>query len=41
MSSFIGHTLAATGTFSVEKQPKSPNKRYWLGWLIIVASIPD
>jgi|SRR5919199_1151281 hypothetical protein len=41
MSSFIGHSLAAISTYSVEKQPQSPNKIYWLGWLIIIASAPD
>src|ERR671932_1543876 len=41
MSSFIGHSLAATSTYYVEKQPTSRNTRYWLGWLIIVASAPD
>lgn len=42
MSSFIGHSLAALGIFSVEKQPLSTQiKKYWLGWLILVASAPD
>jgi hypothetical protein len=41
MSSFIGHSLAAFSTYSVEKQPPSPHKIYWLGWLIIIASAPD
>ena len=41
MSSFIGHSLAAISTYSVEKQPPSLNKIYWLGWLIIIASAPD
>lgn len=41
MSSFIGHSLAAISTYSVEKQPLSPYKIYWLGWLIIIASAPD
>src|SRR5919199_1061223 len=41
MSSFIGHSLAAISTYSVEKQPASLNKIYWLGWLIIIASAPD
>jgi membrane-bound metal-dependent hydrolase YbcI (DUF457 family) len=41
MSSFIGHSLAAISMYSVEKQPPSPNKIYWLGWLIIIASAPD
>jgi len=41
MSSFIGHSLAAIITYYVEKQPTSRNTRYWLGWLIIVASAPD
>lgn len=41
MSSFIGHSLAALSTYFVE-QPASFNKRkYWLAWLIIVASAPD
>ncbi len=42
MSSFIGHSLAALSIFSVKKQPPSTKtKKYWLGWLIIVASAPD
>lgn len=41
MSSFIGHSLAASSTYFIEKQPTSPNKIYWLGWLIIIASAPD
>lgn len=42
MSSFIGHSLAAISTFSVEKQSASSNtRRYWLAWLIIIASAPD
>ncbi|GAB4204983.1 MAG: hypothetical protein Fur006_60650 [Coleofasciculaceae cyanobacterium] len=41
MSSFIGHSLAAISTYFVEKQPTSLNQRYWLGWLILVASAPD
>jgi len=41
MSSFIGHSLAAISTYYVEKPPTSRNTRYWLGWLIIVASAPD
>jgi inner membrane protein len=41
MSSFLGHTLAALCTYSVEKQPTSRNKMYWLGWLIAIASAPD
>lgn len=41
MSSFLGHTLAALSTYSVEKQPTSRNKMYWLGWLIVIASAPD
>jgi hypothetical protein len=41
MSSFIGHSLAAFSTYSVEKQPPSSHKIYWLGWLIIIASAPD
>lgn len=41
MSSFLGHSLAALSTYSFEKQPISPKKRYWFGWLIIIASAPD
>lgn len=41
MSSFIGHSLAALMTYSVEKQYTSLKKMYWLGWLIIIASAPD
>lgn len=41
MSSFIGHSLAALMTYSVEKQPTSLKKMYWLGWLIVIASAPD
>ena len=41
MSSFIGHRLAVDSTYFIEKQPPSPNKIYWLGWLIIIASAPD
>jgi hypothetical protein len=41
MSSFIGHSLAALSTYSVGKQPTSPKTRYWLAWLIIIASAPD
>ncbi|MGL5060797.1 MAG: metal-dependent hydrolase [Microcoleus sp.] len=41
MSSFLGHSLAALCTYSVEKQPISRNKMYWLGWLIAIASAPD
>lgn len=42
MSSFIGHSLAALGTSFVE-QPTLFNTRrkYWLVWLVIVASAPD
>ena len=41
MSSFIGHSLAAIGTYFLEKPPLSANTRYWLGWLVVVASAPD
>lgn len=41
MSSFIGHSLAAIGTSSVEKRAISPKTIGWLGWLIIIASAPD
>lgn len=41
MSSFLGHSLAALSTYSVEKQPTSLKKMYWLGWLIVIASAPD
>lgn len=42
MSFFIGHSLAALGIYAVEKHPPSTRtKKYWLGWLIIVASAPD
>jgi inner membrane protein len=41
MSSFLGHSLAAMCAYSVEKQPTSRNKKYWLGWLIAIASAPD
>ncbi|HEY9609217.1 metal-dependent hydrolase [Allocoleopsis sp.] len=41
MSSFIGHSLAAFSTYSLEKQPASSNRKSWLGWLIIIASAPD
>jgi hypothetical protein len=41
MSSFLGHSLAALCAYSVEKQPISRNKIYWLGWLIVIASAPD
>jgi inner membrane protein len=41
MSSFLGHSLAALSAYSVEKQPISRNKIYWLGWLIVIASAPD
>lgn len=41
MSSFLGHSLAALCAYSVEKQPISRNKMYWLGWLIVIASAPD
>lgn len=41
MSCFLGHSLAAMCAYSLEKQPTSHNKRYWLGWLIVIASAPD
>jgi hypothetical protein len=41
MSFFIGHSLAALSTYSVEKQPTSPKAISWLVWLIVIASAPD
>lgn len=42
MSSFIGHSLAALSTYSLEKPPLSTYfRKSWLLWLIIIASAPD
>lgn len=41
MSSFIGHSLAALSTYFVEKPTSLKTRKYWLAWLIIIASAPD
>ncbi len=42
MSSFIGHSLAALCVFSSEKLSASNSlKKWWWGWLIVIASAPD
>ena len=41
MSSFIGHSLAALGVFSSKTSASNSFKKWWLGWLIIIASAPD
>jgi hypothetical protein len=42
LSSFVGHSLAALGVYSLGEKPSSPFVRaLWLGWLLVVASAPD
>ncbi len=42
MSSFSGQSLAALGVFSSEELPASTYfKKFWLEWLIVIASAPD
>lgn len=42
MSSFIGHSLAACSIYTLNRQPPSNSiKKWWLAWLIIIASAPD
>lgn len=41
MSSFFGHSLAALGTYFVEKPASFNTRKYWLVWLIIIAAAPD
>lgn len=41
MSSFIGHSLAALSTYFVEQPASFKSRKYWLVWLIIIASAPD
>jgi membrane-bound metal-dependent hydrolase YbcI (DUF457 family) len=42
MSSFIGHSLAAFSIYSLNRQSLSNSlRKWWLAWLIIIASTPD
>lgn len=42
MSSFIAHSLAALSVYTSETKPALPSiQKFWLIWLIIIASAPD
>lgn len=45
MSFCVGHTLAALSIYNATEKPSSSTtsheKKYWLCWLVFVASVPD